>query len=349
MRKILHDNIDFLELQKEIYTILYETKNLPFAKRVEVALDTYLSVVLHTDNISYKGLTLPIGDIIVRTQHIATAIKHILDDFYNGRIQTCYRRMSSQMQHFACTHTITPGTIFYRMRTNQSDESFSANEMFHVPYSKIEYLGSSRYSISGYPCLYVCPRPETTWKELRMPNLHSCNLSCLKCKSPLKLLDLRWNKPLAIKEDGSPLENDLLQYIISFPFVISCSIPTASENHNFHIEYIIPQVFLHNLLLNSSLGDGVIYTSSRIICNFSENDEHREDCIVLPARRDVNSKEYSRYLSDRLSVTNAISITDIGIKYLDQASSILLSNQPVCSIFEIMEQLLNNFEFKTIQ
>ena len=53
----------------------------------------------------------------------------------------------------------------YRMRI--SKETLSKEKMFHVPFNMREKVSSARFSIPGFPCLYLGTSLEVCWNEIK--------------------------------------------------------------------------------------------------------------------------------------------------------------------------------------
>ena len=44
---------------------------------------------------------------------------------------------------------------FYRMRNSQEYVQYEKNEMYHIPFDKNYLVGNERFSITGFPTLYL--------------------------------------------------------------------------------------------------------------------------------------------------------------------------------------------------
>ena len=132
--------------------------------------------------------------------------------------------------------------------------------MFHVPFENRGKIGNNRYSLSGYPCLYLGKSILDCWQEMNAPALSDCCISAFRFKSTMKVLDFR----LRVVNT-----NDLNDYLQTLPLIIACSIPVPARNVNdiFHPEYIFPQFIMHGIvkgILNHIVDiDGIIYTSTK--------------------------------------------------------------------------------------
>ena len=70
---------------------------------------------------------------------------------------------------------------------------FFADEMFHIPFEKRTDIVNYRYSITGYPCLYIGNSILSCWEEMHTPALDDFVVSRVQVNSDkqVKTLDLR--------------------------------------------------------------------------------------------------------------------------------------------------------------
>ena len=81
---------------------------------------------------------------------------------------------------------------WYRMRSQEDDKRVvPANEMFHVPFNLRHKVSLARYSVSGYPCLYISRSVWATWEEMHEPKLSDFSVSRLELQHNFRVLDLR--------------------------------------------------------------------------------------------------------------------------------------------------------------
>lgn len=62
--------------------------------------------------------------------------------------------------------------------------------MFHIPITMRRQVGTERYSIPGYPCLYLGNSIYVCWEEMNRPLMSSCWVSRLKNTEELELEEL---------------------------------------------------------------------------------------------------------------------------------------------------------------
>ena len=64
----------------------------------------------------------------------------------------------------------------YRIRIGDGT-GFSRSDLFHIPFEHREFVRSQRFSIPGYPCLYMGGSVYVCWEELGRPDLNSVHVS----------------------------------------------------------------------------------------------------------------------------------------------------------------------------
>lgn len=174
-------------------------------------------------------------------------------------------------------------------------------QIFHVPYESRSHIGTKRFSVPGYPCLYLGSSVECCKKEIaHTQNVFS--VSAFKNNKSLKVFDFCFFSNEAQKQ------GNLYKSLLSYPFKIASSIPTLSETKNdpFVEEYIIPQMILHGTILQRFTGkvDGIIYSSTEAIRNNLGIDAYKKhQNIVIPAKV-INNKGYCKHLCELFSLTS---------------------------------------------
>jgi len=205
------------------------------------------------------------------------------------------RRHEGFMVFSGCLHSIshfdpiidTPlnKNRYFRIRKiNNTTEIDTANDMFHIPFSKRHQVREYRYSILGYPCLYLASSLYTCWEELMRPSFNSIVLSRYEptdSYDKTKVLFLGM-APVQFKEEiegrvrvaqHDPTQDNiekfrhdfkcLKSYFEFWPLQLACSIPTKHPNGVFHEEYIIPQ-FLMEWIRNADNVNGICYRTSKV-------------------------------------------------------------------------------------
>ncbi len=215
---------------------------------------------------------------------------------------------------------------FYRIRSGDfrikdtAESKKKKAELFHIKKSLRNRIKAYRYSVAGYPCLYLASDRQLAWFECGMPKQFSyCHMAITENgENALRLVDFSW-RPVdllssitiwilnARRQDVDDLEqiyNRLVKYIITYPIAAACSVKVKNRGSSFVEEYIFPQLFMH-WIRESDDFDGVRYKSS---LNSTLVRGMGAVNVALPIK-----KFREDGLDDRL--TAKIGISDIG--YLD--------------------------------
>ena len=151
-----------------------------------------------------------------------------------------------------------------------------AYELFHIKENRRSIIGAYRYSVPGFPCLYLAGGLELAWFESGMPRQFSyCKMNiAVDGKDALRLIDFS-NRPMDLlaniyieiknAEDDvirqTEILNYLQNYILTYPLAAACSVIVQDRNTKFVEEYILPQMLMQ-WIRESDKYDGVRYKSS---------------------------------------------------------------------------------------
>lgn len=200
---------------------------------------------------------------------------------------------------------------YYRMRVSEEDKNYKRENLFHIPLDEKEFINNYRYSIAGYPCLYLATQPVLCWMECEMPKRFS--MSEFLVNQELQ------NKPLVIdfysdiknviwklKYDNSnaAYEQLLLNHLTTYPLKIACSLTVLNRRSAHRPEYLIPQLLLLWVRKSKDL-DGIIYKSSVPYKEALKLDAFN---LVMPAKEIVNNK-YCAYLANIFKISQPMYIT----------------------------------------
>lgn len=246
-------------------------------------------------------------------QSVTDRIKSILSYYLKGSISSSYATLGrwwngkgeQGFRPYASAYKMKENQTFYRMRNKEGNIKFDRKGMFHVPYSLRHILKNCRYSITGFPCLYIGKSIYGCWEEMGKPTFNDFYVSALKPNTQITLLDLRLTRNDFLNEESKR------SYLISLPIIIACSVENHNENNSFIPEYIIPQMMLHAILLerkNNKGFDGIVYTSTKCISApkiFEDEDLHSN--IVIPVKGYAKDQKYCSYLTSMFKITNPIS------------------------------------------
>lgn len=144
-------------------------------------------------------------------------------------------------------HTIQPSEQnYYRTRANDTPLKL-AREMFHAPFELRGSVKTARYSVLGFPSLYLTKNIYTAWEEARRANIETFYASRLRLQRPIHLVDLRLRRSFSDINKGER-EAAVRQYLRTIPLIIACSLKVKKDSDAFKPEYILPQLILHTVI-----------------------------------------------------------------------------------------------------
>ena len=266
-------------------------------------------------------------------QKICEEIPEIIFAFDNGHIPDAYSKSKMLFDETKpyLLHRFSQidyNGDYYRIRkgdfriTDPAQSIKQKTQMFHIKRNLRNKIGAYRYSIAGYPCLYLASDSDLAWFECGMPKQFSyCKMMVTEeGENALRLVDFS-HRPVEIisafniwvlnarrqnKNEGEIIKfyEFLLKYIITYPLAAACSLKVKNRDDKFVQEYIFPQLFMQWVLESKDI-DGVRYKSSL----HSSLVKYRSAVnIALPVKQ---------FRADGLDekLTQKIAISDIG--YID--------------------------------
>ncbi|NDV65294.1 RES family NAD+ phosphorylase [Bacteroides sp. 224] len=247
------------------------------------------------------------GKVIKNVEALCDTIIKAFDYYSSARIADCYQLIKDYISENATSTSLNIYSIscdnkedahWYRMRKKESEkELFRPREMFHIPFELRGKIQTQRYSIPGYPCLYLGRTIHTCWAEMHELSLSDFYVSRVEVVEDIRLLDLR----LPVNDFNIEHRGDLIKILNTYPLIIACSIKTYNQSDSFKPEYIIPQQIMLTLAENSDI-IGCIYSSTRKNPVFQWN-EIVFDNIAIPVR-DAKAKEgYCSKLKNLFKIT----------------------------------------------
>jgi|GEM_PF-1875950 len=304
--KKLDDNC-FLELKKDIILSKLDFQN----NRILKAIDFFLAGEL----IEYYTL--------------------IYDTYFNSK---------TELKHIYYK-TIPKHSPFYRLRENQPNKYFKYNEMFHIPFEEIRRTGNQRFSLSGFPSLYLGNSTYICWEELSRPSMEKSNFSVFRNERDVHMFDI--TPPFEVLN-----ERDLLR----FPLGIASSIKFTDSQFPFKSEYLIPQAIFYSLMRFNKLDvkenknihklDGIMYMSTLVSEELLFSDPNQMFNYVFPVSN-ILDDGFCTDLKGLFIISQPKTLNEISLKYpqlffninLDSDSEIRIDDYNLSS-FYIIEEFL---------
>lgn len=280
--------------------------------------------------------------------HITDGIIESLDTYLEGYPSDAYHSMHNAITGDAEFNRILAskiniadaGTLFYRLRSDDDkffDYPLTASQIFHVPFQKRFLISPQRFSISGYPSLYLSGALITACSEMDVngtkKNIQQIKTSAFKNIRSIKYIDLaamdveellKNRGALVVATVDDKIKSALYDYGVLFPLISACHTKITYEIGdgwpNFKIEYIIPQIILQWSKVNNKLVDGIRYFCTRIT---PANKHNHEDVynFVFPVRKSA-LEGHCAELQAIFSATDVIEGKKFTFKSADLAAQI---------------------------
>ena len=240
-------------------------------------------------------------------------------DYYDAAKMECLYKHFNDMMNRVLPYIYTSeceNHNFYRIRAGAQDK-MERKDLFHIPMTLRKLIKSYRYSIPGYPCLYLSTAMKLCWFECGMPKEFHYSIFKLKAtQSAVKFIDFS-KQPVDFvssvhisylnheSDDKTTtwLDEYVLKYLVSFPLMVACSISVVNRDVAFVEEYIFPQQFLLWVRDHTDF-DGVLYRSCSSI---EKAHEWNAINLVMPAKN-IQNNGYCEYLDRVFGVSEPVRV-----------------------------------------
>lgn len=268
--KILKDIIDVIQTErtkasKEVKALIkWMIEKLPlnnpkgdYAKVVNDLFNNYLNRLAESQEevIAYIFPNGSKDDYMEILNEYCDSIKQIIRLYSEGRGYAAFEKfkdlMSDEKGLWGCLRRkVDLGKHdLYRLRKIEPSSSVTKEEMFHIPLNCRGKVASQRYSAPGYPCLYLGYSINACWEELGRPALNSFMVVSVAQQHDIKIIDL--SIPSGI--DDFKWQEDVWKFIMSYPFIVACSVKVSDTNNTYKEEYIIPQMLTNYVIEQNTL------------------------------------------------------------------------------------------------
>ena len=146
-------------------------------------------------------------------------------------------------------------TPLFRMRSHSGYKLYEREELFHIPTNMTNIIPSARYSINGFPCLYLGASLYVCWEETRRSDVDKVNYVKMIPTEDISFIS-------TLCPDEFKTKTDVIQFFI---FAL-CTKKADNDNDQFQFQYVIPELLLSLLISNNgSEGEarGIKYVSAR--------------------------------------------------------------------------------------
>lgn len=205
-----------------------------------------------------KGQICRNFDFIEECTQLCNMIIEVLQYNFAGRPFDAFEVMEKVMMadNFHLTYLLPTlqfhGVLF---RVRKGTGYTERKELFHTPFHLREKCASYRYSLLGYPSLYLAGSIETALKET---NVTDKNFTCsgFSKNEGYKFIDLS----LPTKRlDFS----DKYCLLVFYPLIVACGLKVKKNDCPFKPEYVVSQLLFQYIRLHYSGFDGIAYASTK--------------------------------------------------------------------------------------
>lgn len=292
----------------------YDSLNMPFAICENINFQLAIKNIFDEYNSflsDLKELNIIEEDLINSIRNIENSLNSILDDYSKGNSYENYSclegifqdELYDELSHLV--YKVSPELNLYRARIS-NDVLYDRKEMFHIPFSKRYLVDKYRFSIAGYPCLYLASSSYVCWLELNRPNIANMWLSLFKTTESLRVLDLAFDLKILLEQlSKEDINIDVFKRKLKlYPIVLASCFRTKYPQGKFHEEYIIP-VLLLGLSKNwrHIEWDGIRYITTRSQFISYECLDKLCSYVFLP-KSNVFKSEFDKYISEKFELTN---------------------------------------------
>ena len=256
--------------------------------------------------------------ICTRVVQLCDGINRAVESEYRGIRHSAYSAIKNQLDGyktqrttieglFVNTKKIVIGSVAYRMRKVDLEEqhNLKRHDMFHIPLNKRGIVHTQRYSVPGYPCLYLAHTVYGCWEEMGRPDFGTVMVSKFVSQQDFNVLDLR----IPSKEQWER-DDDMIRCVKSFPLIIASMVQVKNTKDFYKPEYLIPQlltewVISHNRESGKTGAKeiiGIAYTSAHKNTDFNYPDDS-VDNYAIPVLKPLNSKTYCSRLIELFKIT----------------------------------------------
>jgi len=304
--KLIHD------LDQKVISRLSHRKYNDFIQELKDLYSYYISLLDELSIENANGNMITLGEIPDHVGHIKKVcddIKKMIESYLNGnliQLGKIYNRLfkSTANRPPLSTHfpkiIIEKDSLWYRGR-GYKRQNMEMKDLFHVPFEKRGKIGVNRYSVIGYPCLYLASSMNCCIKE------NHCTtpicISAFKPTSEFIVYDFTFFPHVKSM-------TEMWSHLYIYPIKIACSILVRDGDRGncFIPEYIIPEYVLHGTIRQTKVSKplGIAYTSTVFFSKSVTKESAREHInLAIPAIQ-IRSKGFCKSLSKLFSLTKPI-------------------------------------------
>jgi hypothetical protein len=262
-------------------------------------------------------------------EKLIKGLKNVLNLYYEGKPAESYQVFKTTLDETKAKNLLNRKysyffgiePILYRARKDES-KSFTKTDLFHIGFENRHLIGTTRYSIPGFPALYLGSSTFVCWKEFNEYSFKKLWFSSFKLnKGDYSVLSIDRIQEIldALNQRSNPSEIhfSVIRSLAIFPLMIACSVKTKHHDKPFKPEYIISQLLTQYIADDSNL-DGIRYPSTKV--DYSKLKGVSAYNYVFPPQK-IKSAGHCDYLMDMFYLTEP---TNLELEELAFSYSLLI-------------------------
>ena len=251
-------------MQEDIFHLPKIRSEKDYYSDVEVLFGKYLDEIK----------SILIKNELKKVEGISTGLLEVIKAYNNGLPHQAYEKLKAVMVTVKGLKVFQKSGIYtkydldqddplrlYRVRGVSEYRKYRRMEIFHTPYYLQGKVATCRYSISGYPSLYLGTSLELCLKESKLQydslviasrfkmnrsTRHNGNINIQVIDLSVKPQDFLTKSPRErnlefFRNDNAEFAK---QYLYWYPLIAACSFIRKSKSDPFSPEYIIPQLLM---------------------------------------------------------------------------------------------------------
>lgn len=322
----------------------YYDDKFSIVEKLRAEIDNYINLLEgwvedDLEEEKQKVIKKSINEIILKVKDVSKKIDIILNNYFLSdfkSVQECFDELMTTLRddlfitgmddyihiyvHFHDKTLIAglrngPKGRYHRLRPVDRENSSIKNnkdELFHIPLSKRALACSGRYSLNGFPCLYLTAMRPLAWQECRYPSrYYYSEYTYIQGKNNDNINLVAFYSPIEIRNIEVFKYNDfegwlalVTQYLKTYPLILACSFVDHNSKANFKQEYIIPQMLMQWIYRNKDEIQGVSYFSC--VDMSAHTSRWCAYNIAIPAFPPYDKSKYSIYLRNHFTWTDPV-------------------------------------------
>lgn len=200
-------------------------------------------------------------NILEEVTKICGLIEEVMNQYFAGYSGEAYNILRKGLTDNDCHLLLLLPQLYrnnplYRVRKGAGLKE--RKELFHTPFELRGKCDTYRFSIPGYPSLYLAGSLKTSLLETEInDNDYSC-CAFRRKNSCFRFIDLTLPE-----RPNSFVFDQKYGFIVFYPLIVACSLAVKNKNNPFKPEYILPQLFYQVIHAVGEGFDGICYASTK--------------------------------------------------------------------------------------